>query len=407
LAPTVGTTRSGSTDSPAPSPTTAKIDINTIVGIAAPINVDTSAKIDIDTIVGIAAPINVDTSTKIDVDTIAGIAAPAVVDTNPTEPEVDVVESAIIDSTSPSIANFTPVANVIDPTLGTTGAVPGGYDMAFGLFNFHVDSDGAMELISISDSAPLAAETTTPPAVGGKPPTNTLLAPSKEGPKLRTSTMSVGSNDFEDPPPSPTTAYCVNCDAYDYVGARDFSSPEIAGCEDPRGGTAAVYPIISECERALSALTLRTAPYDPDYVEGLYSDYTCSDDDDDVYPEAKGKIGTSASSCSPSESATSSDGYAADYNSDFMIEVGPYVENDDVYPPALGEISDDSTPWFGGHCMMASHDDGNENRANDGRNRTNSGRQVVTHDQIRPARRVYTGEANFGPNPSPSDMAVL
>jgi hypothetical protein len=164
---------------------------------------------------------------------------------------------------------------------------------------------------------------------------------------------------------------------------------------------------ISECERALNALMLRTAPYDPDYVEGLYLDYTCSDDDDDVYPEAKGKIDTSASSCSPSESAASSDGYTADYDPNFMIEVGPYVENNDVYSPALGEISDDSTPWSGGHCMMASHDDENENRANDGRNWTNSGRQVVTHDQIWLARRVYAGEANLGPNPSPSDMAAL
>jgi hypothetical protein len=90
-----------------------------------------------------------------------------------------------------------------------------------------------------------------------------------------------------------------------------------------------------------------------------------------------------------------------------MIEVGPYVENDDVYPPALGKISDDSIPWSRGHFMMASHDDGNENRANDGQNRTNRGRQVVTHDQIRLARRVYAGEANFGPNPSPSDRAAL
>jgi hypothetical protein len=87
-----------------------------------------------------------------------------------------------------------------------------------------------------------------------------------------------------------------------------------------------------------------------------------------------------------------------------MIEVGPYVESDDVYPPALGEISDDSTPWSGGHYMMASHDDGNEN---DGRNRADSGRQVVTHDQIQFARRVYAGEVNFGPNPSPSDLAAL
>jgi hypothetical protein len=97
------------------------------------------------------------------------------------------------------------------------------------------------------------------------------------------------------------------------------------------GGTAAVYPTISECDRALNALTLRTAPYDPDYVEGLYSDYTCSDDDDDVYPEAKGKVGNSASSASPCESVASSDGYIADYDSDFMNEVGPYVESDNVY----------------------------------------------------------------------------
>jgi hypothetical protein len=121
----------------------------------------------------------------------------------------------------------------------------------------------------------------------------------------------------------------------------------------------------------------------------------------------RGKISNSASSCSPSESAASSDDYAIDYDPNFMIKVGSYIENDDVYPPALGEISDDSTPWSGGHCMMASHDEGNENRANDGRNWTNSGRQVVTHDQIRLARRVYTGEANFSPNPSPSDMAAL
>jgi hypothetical protein len=90
-----------------------------------------------------------------------------------------------------------------------------------------------------------------------------------------------------------------------------------------------------------------------------------------------------------------------------MIEVRPYVENDDVYPPALGKISDDSTLWSGGHCMMASHDDRNENRDNDGQNQTNSGRQVVMHDQIWFTRRVYVGKANFGPNPSPSDMVAL
>jgi hypothetical protein len=51
-------------------------------------------------------------------------------------------------------------------------------------------------------------------------------------------------------------------------------------------GTAAIYPTISECEWALNALMLHPTPYDPDYVEGLYSDYTCSDyDPDQAQPE--------------------------------------------------------------------------------------------------------------------------
>jgi hypothetical protein len=231
------------------------------------------------------------------------------------------------------------------------------------------------------------------------------LAPLEEEPRPEDSTPSVGSNDFEDPPPSPTTAYCADCDTYHFVGAGDFSSHEIAGCEDPRRGTAAVYPTISECERALNALTLRTAPYDPDYVEGLYSDYTCSDDDD-VYPEAKGKIGNSDSSCS-SGSVTSSNEYMVDYDSDLLVEVESYLRDDDMYPTALGEISDDSTPSFGGHCMMASHGDGNDNRANDSRNWSNTGRQFITQDQIRYARRVYAGEVDMGPNPSPQELAAL
>jgi hypothetical protein len=276
-----------------------------------------------------------------------------------------------IDGVKPTIASGLDIdltaTAIIGPVPGSTGpasARTGGFDMAFGLFNLLVDNDGAIELISISDSAPPAAEASTLPAVEGNPSTTMLLAPSEEEPRLKTSTPSVGSNDFKDPPPSPTTAYCVDCDAYHYVGAGDFSSHEIAGCEDPRGGTAAVYPTISECERAPNALTLHTTPYDPDYVEGLYSDYTCSDDDD-VYPEAKGKIGNSASSYS-SKSAASSNGYMVDYDSDIMIKVGSYIGDDDIYPPALGEISDDSIPPFGGHCMMASHGDGNEHRSNDG-----------------------------------------
>jgi hypothetical protein len=58
LAPTVGTTGSGSTDSPALSPTNAKIDIDTtidtVIGIAVPTVIDTNAKIDINTIIDIA-----------------------------------------------------------------------------------------------------------------------------------------------------------------------------------------------------------------------------------------------------------------------------------------------------------------------------------------------------------------
>jgi hypothetical protein len=188
------------------------------------------------------------------------------------------------------------------------------------------------------------------------------------------------------------------------VGAGDFSSHEIAGCDDPRGGTTAIYPTISECEQALNALTLQPTLYDPDYVEGLYSDYTCSDDD--VYPEAKGKIGNSASSYS-SDSAISGSGYVVDYDSDTMIEAGLCIGDDDIYPLAQGEISDDSIPSFGGHCMMASHGDGNEHRANSNRDQSNAGIRFITQNQIRHARKVYSGEVPMGPNPSPEEVAAL
>jgi hypothetical protein len=82
-----------------------------------------------------------------------------------------------------------------------------------------------------------------------------------------------------EPPPSPITAYYVECDAYHFVGVGDLSSHEISGCGDPRGGTTAIYPTISECQRALDALTLQPIPYGPNYVKGLYSDYTRSKDD--------------------------------------------------------------------------------------------------------------------------------
>jgi hypothetical protein len=231
------------------------------------------------------------------------------------------------------------VATVINGSVSgsarSTSIRTKGYDMAFGLLNFRVDNDEAMELISISDLAPLAADPSTLPAVGDTPSTTTPPTSSEENQKAKISTPSVGSNDFQDLPPSPTTAYCDRCDAYHFVGTGDFFAHEIAGCEDPRGGTVAIYPMISECERALNALTLHPTPCDPDYAEGLYSYYTCSDD------KAKGTIGHSTSSYS-SKSAASDDGYMADYDSDILIEVGSCIEDNNIYLAALGKISDDS-----------------------------------------------------------------
>jgi hypothetical protein len=162
--------------------------------------------------------------------------------------------------------------------------------------------------------------------------------------------------------------------------------------------------MISECERAVNALTLHPMPYDPDYVEGLYSYYTCSDDD--VYPEAKGKIGNSASSYS-SISAISGSGYVVDYDYDTMIEVGSCIRDDDIYHLAQGKISDYSILPFGGHCMMASHGDANEHRANNNRDRPNTRGRFITQDQIRHARKVYSGEVPMGPNPSPEEVAAI
>jgi hypothetical protein len=225
------------------------VDSASPLDIDSAINFNTNGKINSD------SAINFDTNGKIDIDsainTTVGIAVPAIIDINPSETEVDIAGSTIIDTASPSATNLTPAAIIIDPTSGMAGAVStvtGGFDMAFGLFNFHMNNDGVAELISISDSTPPAAAPSAPPVIEGNPLTIIPLAPLEEEPKLETLAPSVGSNDFEDPPPSPTTAYCIDCDAYHHVGVRDFSSHEIAGYEDPRGGTAAIYPTISECE---------------------------------------------------------------------------------------------------------------------------------------------------------------
>jgi hypothetical protein len=198
LAPTMGTTGSGSTDLPAPSSTNAKIDIaNTIniaVGIAVPTDTDTNVEINIDTTIN----------------TVAGIAVPANIDANPLKPEVDSVESIVINIASSNATNPIPAATIIGPTSGTTGAVSaitGGFHMAFKLFNFHMDNDGVAELISVGDSVPPPTTPSTPPVTEGNPSATAPLAPLEEEPRPKYLTPSVGSNDFEDPPPSPTTAY--------------------------------------------------------------------------------------------------------------------------------------------------------------------------------------------------------
>jgi hypothetical protein len=168
LALTVGMTGSGSTDSPAPSPTIDNITASTrfdgptsamAIDSASPL--DTRAKIDID------SAINFDTNTKIDIDSAidiaVGIAVLTVINTISQETEVDNARSAVIDTAPPSAADLTPIAIIIDPTSSMAGAVSvvtRGFDMAFRLFNFHMNNDGVAELISISDSTPPAAAPT-------------------------------------------------------------------------------------------------------------------------------------------------------------------------------------------------------------------------------------------------------
>jgi hypothetical protein len=120
--------------------------------------------------------INFDTNDKINIDTTStiniGIAVPAIIDTIPSATEVDIARSTVIDIASPSVADLTPAAIIIDPTSSTAGAVSavaGGFDMAFGLFNFHVDNDRVAELISVSDPTPPAAALSASPAIEGNP----------------------------------------------------------------------------------------------------------------------------------------------------------------------------------------------------------------------------------------------
>jgi hypothetical protein len=90
-----------------------------------------------------------------------------------------------------------------------------------------------------------------------------------------------------------------------------------------------------------------------------------------------------------------------------MIEAGLCIGDDDIYPLAQGEISDDSILPFGGHCMMASHGDGNKHGANSNRDQSNTGVRFITQNRIRHARKVYSGEVPMGPNPSLEEVAAL
>jgi hypothetical protein len=74
---------------------------------------------------------------------------------------------------------------------------------------------------------------------------------------------------------------------------------------------------------------------------------------------------------------------------------------------AQGEISDDSVSPSGGHCMMASHGDGNEHGANNNQDRPTAGGRFITQTYIWHARKVYLGEVPMGPNPTAVEVAAL
>jgi hypothetical protein len=102
-----------------------------------------------------------------------------------------------------------------------------------------MDDAGVSELLSMSDSTAPAADLVAPSAAVTQQAVENTSAPASPpasagtDPALELSTPSVGSNNLQDPPPSPTTAYCIDCDANRFVGIGDFSPHEISGCEDP------------------------------------------------------------------------------------------------------------------------------------------------------------------------------
>jgi hypothetical protein len=99
--------------------------------------------------------------------TIIGITSPAIIDI--TSPTIGMLYSPTIIDSTPMVAIDNPVATVVDPIsclMGSSSTRIGGFEMTFGLFNFHMDDDdGAAELISIIDPAMPIADLDTPLAV--------------------------------------------------------------------------------------------------------------------------------------------------------------------------------------------------------------------------------------------------
>jgi hypothetical protein len=140
-------------DSPAPSPT--------IIDLLASIRIEGSSPASvIDSASPTTIDIDIDTaSSTIDIDintaspTIAGIAVPTVVYTTSPTTIVNITALTAVDTASATIGESTPVfaidpivTTTVDPIsslTGSTSARTGGFDMAFGLFNFHVDDNGA------------------------------------------------------------------------------------------------------------------------------------------------------------------------------------------------------------------------------------------------------------------------
>jgi hypothetical protein len=128
LAPTMGTTGSGSTDSPAPSPIIDNLTASTrLGGPASAMAVDSASLLDIDPAIDaatvIAVPAVINTNDKIDIDfaidTAVDIAVPSIISTTSLEPEVDIAGSTVTGTASPSDASLIPAAIIVDPTSGT------------------------------------------------------------------------------------------------------------------------------------------------------------------------------------------------------------------------------------------------------------------------------------------------